>query len=396
MSQSQFPAPDLSAKAERRSLFVSAGDPSGDIAGFHFLRSLRQNFPDLELFGLGGRRMKALGQQQLVPGTELAALGFWEVARHFPFFRQLFNRTLAEIERRRPSAVVLIDYPGFNLRLARRVHELGIPVIYYISPQVWAWGKRRIPLMRQVIDRLLVVFPFEVDFFTGHDIQAEYVGHYLLDDIPSELIGAPRDSQSGTIALLPGSRQQEVDRMLPVMLQAARLLNQSGDGDEPSDKWRFQIGGLSEGPRYDKILSVFPEFREALVYDQTRQLISQAALTITSSGTATLEVALIGCPQVVVYRTGFITYQIAKRLVDLPHIALANIIAGETAAPELIQGEASAENIAATAGELLSSREKQARSLAAFSRVREILRVGTGEQDSPSKKVAEIVAEYLR
>ena len=207
-------------------LFISAGDPSGDNAVSRVVTCLRQSKPDLEIFGLGGQRLRQLGQEQLAEPSELAVLGFWEVAQKYFFFRKLFHDCVNEIKRRRPKAILLVDYPGFNLRLAKAVRPLGIPIIYYISPQVWAWGKRRVGLIRQCVDRMLVILPFEEAFYREQGFAAQFVGHYLLEDIPQEYVGSTAPGRN-RIALLPGSRAQEIERMLPPMLEAARVLNET-------------------------------------------------------------------------------------------------------------------------------------------------------------------------
>ncbi len=373
-------------QTQNESLFVSAGDPSGDIAGFHFMERFTKRNPQVNVFGLGGERMRQAGQEQLVAGEKLAALGFWEVAKKYPFFRALFKRTLKEIESRRPLAALLIDYPGFNLRLAKQLKKRGIPVIFYISPQVWAWGAGRVKEMKEVIDELLVILPFEVDFFAKSQLEAKYVGHYLLDDIAPEILQAPYDPQSRIVALLPGSRQQEIERMLPTMLAAARKMG--------LDKWDFRICGRSAGLDYEPVLSEFSDFCDKLLIDKTRETVAEAALVISSSGTATLETALIARPLIVLYKTGALTYAIARRLVKLPRIALANIVAAEAIAPEFIQYEATAENIANCANKILENQEERLETVKRFLGVRNQLAL-TGET-SPSERVAKIVSEYFR
>ncbi|MCH9031500.1 MAG: lipid-A-disaccharide synthase [candidate division Zixibacteria bacterium] len=363
------------------SIFVSAGDPSGDIAGGHFLKALKEIHPNVDIFGLGGERMRSLGQEQFVRGSELAALGFWEVARRFNFFRKLLKTAVLAIKERRPKVVTLIDYPGFNLRLAEKIKKLGIPIVYYISPQVWAWGKGRIPRMRALIDRLLVLFEFEVEFFESHEIKAEYVGHYLLDDIPAEYIGAKYNADSNLIAVLPGSRQQEVDRMLPVALDAARLLS--------NDNLRFEIGGLSQ-LNYDHILSKYPEFKNALRIDSTRELIRDSVLVVSSAGTATLEVLLIGRPLIAIYKTSSITYQIARRIVNLKHYALANIVSENPVATELLQSDVTGEKIAAEITRIKGSVSEREKIMDEFRRSREKF-----TERGASRRVAEVVAEYI-
>jgi len=186
-------------------LFISAGDPSGDNATARVIEALQKQHPGLKFFGLGGPRLKVLGQEQLADSSDLAVLGFWEVARRYFFFRRLFHRCVEAIREFRPLAVVLVDYPGFNLRLAREVKRLGIPVIYYISPQVWAWGRKRLRRIRESVDKMLVILPFEEVFYEEHGIDCEFVDHYLLEDIPGDYIASdpPGNRQ---LALLPGSR----------------------------------------------------------------------------------------------------------------------------------------------------------------------------------------------
>lgn len=368
-----------------RRLCVIAGDPSGDIAGFHFLRALRGRFPDVEVFGLGGERMRSLGQRQLARGSDLAALGFWEVARRWRFFSALLRETTNEITRLRPDAVVLMDYPGFNLRLAERISELKIPIIYYIAPQVWAWGSGRIPSLKRLVDRLLVILPFEVEFFADHGVTAEYVGHYLLDDIPGEFLGAAYNENSQFITLLPGSRQQEVDRMAETLFAAGRILNEQG--------WTCTVAAANEGLDFSAALRRFPEFAERIVIGRTRESIAESALVISSSGTATLETALIGRPLVVLYKTNWLTYHIARNLVKLPHIALANIVAGKTIAPEYIQGAATGEALASAATELMATPERRRAMVAEFSQALRRMELPAGV--SPAEHVAAVVEEYL-
>lgn len=186
---------------ETTTLFLSAGDPSGDNAAGRLAMALKRLVPQLSIFGLGGERLKQLGQEQLAGGADLAVLGFWEVAKRYLFFRKLFYQCVDEITRRRPAAAILVDYPGFNLRLARKIKPLGIPIIYYISPQVWAWGKRRLFQIKQLVDLMLVILPFEKEFYDESGVAAHFVGHHLLEDIPREYISSPIPI-SGTLSLI--------------------------------------------------------------------------------------------------------------------------------------------------------------------------------------------------
>ncbi len=312
-------------------IFLSAGDLSGDNASARLIGSLRHYDPSLSLFGLGRGKLRKLGQDQLADGNDLAVLGFWEVAKRYSFFRRLMHRCVHEITRRKPDAVVLVDYPGFNLRLAKRIRSLGIPIIYYISPQVWAWGNKRVRALEELVDLMLVILPFEADFFAKTSVNAHFVGHYLLEDIPTDYINSdPPDVKSGGLALLPGSRPQEIQRILPPMLEAADRFVRQHDT-------RAVIAGVAEAFDYEAALKKNSSERLSVVYDDSRRVIHDSAVVVTASGTATLETGIIGRPMVVVYRTGAITYQIAKRLITLDKIALVNLVAGKEVAPELIQ-----------------------------------------------------------
>lgn len=328
------------------SIFISAGDPSGDIAGAHLIKQLLKIVPSLTFGGLGGRRMRALGQDQLVDSDRLAVLGFWEVARKFLFFRSLMQKAVRIITEKKPAAVILIDYPGFNLRLAARIRSLGIPIIYYISPQIWAWHSRRIYSIKENVDLMLLILPFEGDIYDRAEVNNRFVGHYLLDDMDAEYIKAPFDTASRRIVLMPGSRPQEVQRMLPVLLKTAALLSKRGN-------WIFDLAGVTGDIDYRSYLDGIP-VTVNLELGRTREMIARSRLVLTSSGTATLETGLIGRPMVVIYKTGWITYQIARRLVKVDNIALINIAAGEQLVPELIQNEATPERIATAADNYLN------------------------------------------
>lgn len=330
-------------------IFISAGDPSGDIAGSHLLSSLKAKNKQLVFFGLGGNRMLSAGQEQIVEGSRLAVLGFWEVAKEFLFFKRLMSDTVELIKKRNPKVIILIDYPGFNLKLAEKIKSLGIPIVYYVSPQIWAWGRKRIDKIRRLVDLMLLILPFEKRIYDGAGIKNKLVGHYLLDDMEPKFIKAPYNSDSDLIVLMPGSRQQEVQRMLPVLLDAATLLSATG-------KWRFAIAAVEEDIDYHSYVESL-SVPVDVVIGRTRELIADSRLVITSSGTATLETGIIGRPMVVIYKTGMITYLIARRLVQLDRIALINITAGKKIVPELIQHNAIPHRIADEAGNFLVDKE---------------------------------------
>ncbi len=334
---------------ERIPVFISAGDPSGDIAGSHLIHELAERNPRLKFIGLGGDRMYTAGQSQLIHGGELAVLGFWEVARKFFFFKRLLNEAVMSIKYGRPSAVILIDYPGFNLRLAERIKHLGIPIVYYISPQIWAWGGKRIEQIKRLVDMMLLILPFETKLYDSAGVPNRFVGHYLLDDMDQAHIKAPYDVHSDLIVLMPGSRPQEVQRMLPTLLDAAKKISATGS-------YRFVVAGVKGNIDYNPYLRNANSTIE-VVFGKTRELVAQSRLVLTSSGTATLETGIVGRPMIILYKTGLLTYLIARRLVKIDHIGLINIAVGESIVPELIQGEATSKHIAEQAIRFLRDEE---------------------------------------
>jgi lipid-A-disaccharide synthase len=369
---------------KKAGLFLSVGDPSGDNAAGRLIEALNKIAPGTEIFGLGGERLKALGQRQLARGSDLAVLGFWEVARRFSFFRRLMNQCVAEIADKRPAAVVLVDYPGFNLRLAKRIKKLGIPIIYYISPQVWAWGKKRLADISELVDLMIVILPFEKDLYDRHKIKNEFVGHYLLEDIPEKYIqsGVP-DTAKDVLALLPGSRPQEIQRMLAPMLASARIFNKNHGT-------RAVVAGLEGVYDYESTLRSFADDNISIVYNDPRRVIYDSRLVLTASGTATLEAGIIGRPMVVIYKTGFITYQIARRLVKLDTIGLVNLVLGEKVVPELIQREANPQRIAAELDKFIMQKSYCDEVTNRLGRLPDILG-GKGA----SERTARLLGEYL-
>jgi len=373
-----------------QSIFISAGDPSADFPGKNLIGELHRLCPDLNFFGLGGPLMQEAGLEALTNHEELAVMGFWEILPKLFFFRRLLQKTVDEIKNRQPKAVILIDYPGFNLRLAEKVKPLGIPIIYYISPQVWAWGKRRVHAIKKLIDLMLVIFPFEEAFYQEQGVSARFTGHPIIDryrNIPDKaacrrLVSIGPDKK--LIALLPGSRLQEVKRMLPTMVEAAAIVS----GKLPEVE--FVIAGVNniDSDIYARIIG---NRDISVIKGSTPELINAADLVITSSGTATIETAYFMTPMVVIYKTGFLTYQIARRLIELEFIGMVNIVAGRRAVPELIQNQATSANIASHALEIISNRDLYNRMVEDLRSVRD--KLGPGEA---GRIAAEAVKEAAR
>ncbi len=320
-----------------------AGEASGDQYGARVIREFRRMHPDAEFFGIGGDLMKAEGMELLFHIHETSIMGFIEVAKRLPFIRRMFNRCELMLVKRSPHAVLLIDYPGFNLRFARMVRKRGIKVVYYISPQVWAWGKNRARKMVDLVDHLAVVFPFEKEIFSRIGIPTTFVGHPLLEILQPYDRKAFFDFHSlpdskPLLALLPGSREQEIRRLLPLMLQSAELVQAHA---------RCSIAiGMSSLPEelYSQYLQGYDNVM--LLRDSTHALMQHAHAAIVTSGTATVEIAYYETPMAIVYKAAPINYMIGKHLVNVDFIGMANILAGKQVAPELIQDDATPDAVA--------------------------------------------------
>jgi lipid-A-disaccharide synthase len=324
-----------------RSLMVIAGEVSGDMLAAGLVHSLLKRDPSLRFFGIGGDKLRAEGVEILQDNTAMAVMGFTEVVVRLAFFHKVFKRMTDEAIRRKPAAVILVDYPGFNLRFAGKMHELGIPVIYYVCPQVWAWNRRRIPKMARSVNRLLTIFPFEEEMLAGSGMKMTFVGHPLVASSLAQRAAPPDPlpwTGSPRLALLPGSRRHEIDRLLPVMLQAAARLEK----DDPALSCILASPSETAATDMTARLACYagPRPRNLVVVGgKTREILKQADAAAVASGTATVETALMRCPMAVVYRTARLTFALAKLLVKVPFIGMVNLVAGRAVCPELIQDE---------------------------------------------------------
>ncbi|HUQ50471.1 MAG TPA: lipid-A-disaccharide synthase, partial [Terriglobales bacterium] len=318
------------------SIFLSAGEASGDTYGAQLIEALRKS--GQIFFGLGGERMRQTGFRSVTDARQVAVVGLVEVVKHLPAIRKEFHRLLEEVDRQKPEAAILIDFPDFNLRLAKELHQRNIPVIYFVSPQLWAWRKGRIEQVRKYVNKMLVIFPFEEKFYREQGVDAEYVGHPLADlPQPTKQVG-----MKPSIALLPGSRKQEVELNLPEMVRAAALLGNA---------YRYVLPVASTLDRAwltEKISTAKKDLNvEIELADDARVALASATVSIVASGTATVEAALAGNPFVVVYRVAPLTWMLGRRMVNLDHFAMVNLIAEKRIVPELIQQDFTAENIVA-------------------------------------------------
>lgn len=350
-------------------IFISAGEHSGDMHGSELARAIRSIAPDAVMRGLGGPLMSDAGVELLVDTTAGTVMGLTEVVEHIPRHIRLLGRAAREILTWRPDIVVPIDYPDFNLRLARKVHGGGIPVVYYVGPQVWAWRAGRVEQIRRYVRKMLVIFPFEEEFYRKHDINVEFVGHPLLDRIESN---PPKtnlrekfcpDEDSPLIGILPGSRTSVYSRHWPVVWEAARAIREK----RPDACFVVALaGGVNKSAVVESRLCA-PE-RNFFFYNKGgSDVIASADALLVTSGTATVEAAIHGTPMAVFYKVSGLSFALARRLVKVSEIAMCNLIAGKPVVKEFIQSNATPANLAGGVLELLDgeTRETQKRELAA-------------------------------
>lgn len=406
--QNRAAAPPFSAPEE--AIYFVAGERSGDNHGAALLKALRKRAPDMKFSGRGGPEMRAVAGANFRDWIEdTAVVGLWEVIRRYPFFHRQFHETISEIDVRNPNAVVLIDYPGFNLRLAHVLHAKfpTLKIIYYISPQVWAWNRRRVSQMARSINLMLCIFPFEPEFYEPSGLRAIFVGHPMMSVIPSGVAGPPGENfnststtsrhSSGTagsardatlIGLFPGSREREVKKIFPVMREAAvQLSHQNRD-------LRFLVSAASKP--LAELIRADLEGKEAsgrfsIVIGDARSLMVRATVGMVASGTATLEAALLEMPFVLIYRVAWLTYLAARAVVKVEHLGMPNVLANREIIPEFIQHKAKPRAIAAAVARLLSHETERERMVLDFRNV--ALKLGRGEA---SENAAEAIVTELR
>lgn len=372
-----------------RSVMIVAGEASGDLHGALLLRALRSWDPALHAFGIGGQHLIAEGLEVLVPTHEVATMGLTETLGSLGRVIRAYRQARRALRTRRPQLLVLIDYPEFNLRLARYAKRLGLKVFYYISPQVWAWRRGRVRFMRRVIDRLAVVFPFEEELYNdGGARVAFFVGHPLIDLVaPTRAASETRKlyglkTDRPLLALLPGSRRKEVHALAPSALATARALAERG--------WQSALALAPTLERADIEAALAGRGLEGIpvVRGDTYNLVHAADVALVASGTATLETALLGKPMVIVYRVSPLTYALGRMLVRVDHIGMPNLILGRRVAPEFLQGEVHPRRLVPALEEVWHARERFA---AAWKELRE--RLGTpGAAQRAAKLAWELIA----
>jgi lipid-A-disaccharide synthase len=355
-------------------ILLVAGEDSGDLHGATLALALKRQCPGVELLGVGGVRMAAAGVSLIYPSARLAVVGITEVGEKLPAIFAGRRAVLDVLRTRRPSLVVLIDFPDFNLNLiAPVVKRRGIPLVYYIGPQVWAWRRHRVYRLRRLVDRMLVILPFEAEFYRRYGVEATYVGHPLVDEFSD--YQPPREKRS-YIALLPGSRHKEVRRLFPVMLETAARLRAT----VPAQEFLVPVAPSLDERELEEMIPVALRPAVRLVREPLSACLPHAVAAVVTSGTATLETALAGVPMVVVYRLAPLSYRLGRLLVSVPFISLVNLVVGRQVVTELIQDEVTPTRLYDELQAVLTDRGRYERMVADLAEVRQRLGAAGGAE----------------
>ncbi len=410
-------------------VLISAGEASGEMYGAQLMEALRRRAAELrsagqpeaavptpdgrvarphtsmEFFGAGGERMRAAGCEIIVDAKDLAVVGITEVLSRLPKILGLYRKLIRAADERRPALAVVIDAPAFNWRVARQMHRRGIPVVYYVCPQFWAWRQGRVKLLRKYVNKALVIFPFEEKFYRDRGVDATFVGHPLAD-LPAPAISRHAyaaenqlDAAKTWITLMPGSRRKEVRMNLPTILEAADRLqkDQLGSGYE----FLLPVARTLDASFLAELIAVPRETRQAASLRRNIHLVSEALPAlyhsragIVASGTATVEAAIMGTPFVMVYRVSALTYALGKPRVKIPYFAMVNLIAGEEVVRELVQHEFTVENVVAEMNKIIPDGEARERMIERLAAVKAKLKIGSGGA-RPSERAAEIILNEI-
>ncbi len=366
------------------SLLIIAGELSGDVQGGKLVAEIKKLSPDVKITGIGGDNMEAAGMELLHHIREMSFLGFTEVLKHLPFIHKIMNELTEWIETNRPETILLIDYPGFNLKLAARAKKLGCRVVYYISPQIWAWGGGRIKKIARFVDHMIVVFPFEEELYKSAGVKVDFVGHPILEGLNSEFTkekffeNHALKLDNNVVGLLPGSRAQEVENLYLPMLEAVELMRR----DLPNLQTVTGVSPTLNEDLYKNIEAGLRVEHSKATYD----LMKHADLLFVASGTATLESACFGSPMIIVYKVSPISWLLGKMLIKLKNIGLVNIVAGRQIVPELLQSEVTAARLAAEGVSLLGDKTLMEDTIKKLLMVKESL-----GKTGASKRAAEII-----
>ena len=360
--------------ASKKQIMIVAGEASGDLHGGNLVQAMHRIDPEIRFYGVGGGKLKAAGVELTADAAEMAVVGLTEVVSKLGFILKVMAQLKASLKKDRPDLLILIDYPDFNLPLAKAAKKYGIKVFYYISPQVWAWRRRRIGKIKKIVDRMAVILPFEADLYREAGVDVTFVGHPLLDVVRTKY---PRkealrrfDLAEGvtTVGILPGSRQSEVTRLLPVMLGAAEIIEKK----IKDVQFVLPLADTLDIAFVSQIIAKYP-VAVRLIPNEVYDVIGCTDIAMVASGTATLETALMETPMIIIYKVSAPSYYVGKMVIDVDHIGLVNIIAGKEIVPELIQFEASPEKIAAAVMEILATKERMEGIKAELKKIRDML-----------------------
>lgn len=357
--------------------YIVSGEASGDLHGSNLVKELRKLDAHASIRCWGGDLMEAAGATLVKHYKEFAIMGFIEVLKNAFSIMHMFNQCKEDIIAFRPDVLILIDFPGFNLRIASWAKKQGIPVIYYISPQIWAWNQSRVKIIKNSVDKLISIIPFETQFYSKHGYHVDYVGHPLLDVIPE--MNGNSHTKEPLIALLPGSRKQEIKYMLPVMTSIIPHF----------PNYSFVVAGI--GSIEKEYYQRFMKYDCPILFDQTYSILARSKAALVTSGTATLETALMNVPFIVCYKSSFISYQIARKLIQVPYISLVNLILNKPAVHELIQDQLTTENLTKMLSNILHNEEIYMSMIDDFLNLRKML----GEKGA-SQRAACIIVDFLK
>jgi len=365
--------------------YIISGEASGDLHGSNLIRELRKEDKQAEIRGWGGDKMQAAGASLVKHYRDLAFMGFTEVIKNLPTIFRNLSFCKKDILAYKPDVLILIDYPGFNMRIAKWARKQGLRIIYYISPQIWAWKENRVHAIKRDVDRMLVILPFEKDFYSKWKYEVEYVGHPLVEVIETFLASGVKpkiaESYKRIVALLPGSRKQEIATKLPIMLSVA----------EHFPDFTFvvaQAPGLSPD-FYEPFLASYTNVQA--ITDRTYELLSVADAALVTSGTATLETALFAVPEIICYKGNNISYQIAKRLIKIKYIGLVNLIMDKPVVKELIQHELNTENLVSELNLLLHDETKKTEVKKDYADLKALLKAGGNASSNAARAIIEFI-----
>lgn len=371
-----------------KKILIIAGEVSGDLHGGNLVKAMLRQNPHLSFFGIGGENMKSAGVELIYHINSLSFMGFIEVIKHIPFLKKVKKEILQQVDEQNTDAVILIDYPGFNLSIAKELHKQGKKIFYYISPQLWAWGKSRIDLIKKFIHKMIVVFPFEEKMYSEFGVNAEFVGHPLIEIISNYQFQSKEDffkqyslnPEIKLITIFPGSRKQEIRKILPTVVEAIQMLRKE-----------FELNVAISGVKSIE-LSLYREFVGEdipIIFEKNYELMKYADAGIIKSGTSTLEAALFELPFVVVYKTSYLSYLIGKTLIQIDKISLVNIVAGEKIVEELIQNDCNPKKIYEVVKSLLLDENQRAEMKLKMKRIKSLL----GERGASERAAKLILSE---